>query len=57
MRITVATTDGDGKPASFNYQRVKIRDYQSYTDKYLVMPIPMDDAKKMTGMTQPEAWQ
>ena len=51
MRIT---KDENGK---FNYQRKKIRDYQSYTDKYLVMPIPLDDAKKMTGMTQPEAWQ
>jgi hypothetical protein len=57
MRITVATTGPDGKPTAFNYQRVKLRDYQSYTNKYLVMPIPLDDAKKMTGMTQPEAWQ
>ena len=57
MRITVATTDVDGKPTSFNYQRVKIRDYQSYTNKYLVMPIPIDDAKKMTELAQPEAWQ
>ncbi len=51
MRIT---KDADGK---FHYQRKKIRDYYSYTDKYLVMPIPMEDAKKMTGMTQPEAWR
>ncbi len=51
MRIT---KDGDGK---FKYQRKKIRDYNSYTDKYLVMPIPLEDAKKMTGMNQPEAWQ
>lgn len=57
MRITVATTDIDGKPATYNYQRVKIRDYQSYTDKYLVMPVPIDDAKKMTSLAQPEAWQ
>jgi len=57
MRITVATTDGEGKPATFNYQRVKLRDYQSYTNKYLVLPIPIDDAKKMTSLTQPEAWQ
>jgi len=41
----------------FNYERKKIRDYQSYTDKYLVMPIPLSDAKKMTGMSQPEAWR
>ena len=51
MRIT---KDDNGK---FNYQRKKIRDYQSWTDKYLVMPIPLEDAKKMPGMTQPEAWQ
>lgn len=51
MRITKAA---DGK---FNYQRKKIRDYESYTDRYLVMPIPLEDAKKMTGMTQPEAWR
>ena len=51
MRITKGT---DGK---FSYQRKKIRDYQSYTDKYLVMPIPLEDAKKMTGMTQPLGWQ
>lgn len=51
MRIT---KDDNGK---FNYQRKKIRDYQSYSDKYLVMPIPLEDAKKMPGMTQPEAWR
>ena len=51
MRIT---KDDDGV---FHYERKKIRDYQSYTDKYLVMPIPLDDAKKMTGLLQPEAWR
>lgn len=51
MRITKAT---DGR---FIYQRKKIRDYQSYNDKYLVMPIPLEDAKKMTGMLQPAAWR
>ncbi len=51
MRITKGA---DGK---FNYQRKKIRDYFSYTDKYLVMPIPLEDAKKMAKMVQPEAWR
>jgi hypothetical protein len=51
MRIT------KGPDGQFSYERKKIRDYQSYTDKYLVMPIPLEDAKKMTGMTQPEAWR
>jgi len=51
MRITKGS---DGK---FSYERKKIRDYQSYTDKYLVMPIPLEDAKKMTGLIQPEAWR
>jgi hypothetical protein len=55
MRIT--TSDGSGAPATLSYQRVKLRDMQCYTDKYLVMPIPIDDAKKMTGLTQPAAWQ
>lgn len=51
MRIT---KNDDGQ---FVYTRKKIRDYNSYTDKYLVMPIPLEDAKKMAGMTQPEAWR
>jgi hypothetical protein len=41
----------------YHYDRRKLRDYLSYTDKYLVLPIPLNDAKKMTGMTQPEAWR
>jgi hypothetical protein len=45
---------GDGR---FSYERKKIRDSQSYTDQYLVMPIPLEDAKNMTGMIQPEAWR
>lgn len=51
MRIT---KDDDGV---FHYERRKIRDYESYTDKYLVMPIPLEDAKKLPGMTQPVAWR
>lgn len=51
MRIT------RGSDGQFSYQRKKIRDYHSYTDKYLVMPIPLEDAKKMTGMLQPAAWR
>ncbi|GAO43090.1 RagB/SusD family nutrient uptake outer membrane protein [Flavihumibacter petaseus] len=55
MKIT--SSDGSGDPATLSYERVKLRDMQCYTDKYLVMPIPIDDAKKMTGLTQPAAWQ
>lgn len=55
MKIT--SSDGSGSPQSLSYQRVKLRDMECYTDKYLVMPIPIDDAKKMTGLTQPAAWQ
>lgn len=51
MRIT---KDEDGH---LFYERRKIRDYQSYTDKYLVMPIPLEDAKKMVKLEQPEAWR
>jgi len=57
MRITKEGTDPTtGKPI-FSYERKKIRDYQSYTDKYLVMPIPLTDAKKMPNVLQPEAWR
>lgn len=41
----------------FNYQRKVVCEYSSYTDKYLVMPIPLEDAKKMTSLQQPEAWR
>lgn len=51
MRIT------KGSDGLFSYERKKIRDYQSYGDRYLIMPIPLEDAKKMTGMLQPEAWR
>ncbi|MCQ2142736.1 MAG: RagB/SusD family nutrient uptake outer membrane protein [Bacteroidales bacterium] len=51
MRIT---KDDDG---NLSYERRKIRDYQSYTDKYLIMPIPLEDAKKMVNLEQPEAWR
>ena len=51
MKITKGDDD------KFYYERKKIRDYQSYTNKYLVMPIPLDDAKKMAKMIQPEAWR
>ena len=51
MRIT---RDEDGV---YHYERRKIRDYQSYTDKYLVMPIPLSDAKKLPSLEQPEAWR
>lgn len=51
MRIT---KNDDGK---FEYTRKKIRDYNSHADTYLVLPIPLEDAKKMAGMTQPEAWR
>jgi hypothetical protein len=51
MRITKADN------GQYSYERVKIADRYSYTDKYLVLPIPLNDARKMTGMTQPPAWQ
>ncbi|MGQ8336261.1 RagB/SusD family nutrient uptake outer membrane protein [Sunxiuqinia sp. A32] len=41
----------------FNYQRVKVYDRLSYTDKYLVLPIAQDEAKKLSGIEQPEPWR
>lgn len=55
MKIT--SSDGSGDQPTLSYQRVKVRDMQCYNDKYLVMPVPIDDAKKMTGIAQPAAWQ
>lgn len=57
MKITSAgTTNKDLGP--FSYERVKIETVRNATsDKYLVLPIPQDEARKLTGIGQPEAWQ
>jgi hypothetical protein len=55
MKIT-STTDTDMGP--FSYERVKIETIRNATsDKYLVLPIPEEEARKLTGLGQPEAWQ
>lgn len=55
MKIT-STTAKDTGP--FAYERVKIETVRNATsDKYLVLPIPQDEARKLTGLGQPEAWQ
>lgn len=41
----------------FNYNRVITYHKLSYTDKYLVLPIPQDEAKKISGIVQPDAWR
>jgi hypothetical protein len=57
MKITSAgTTNKDLGP--FAYERVKIETVRNATsDKYLVLPIPQDEARKLTGLGQPAAWQ
>ncbi len=57
MKITSAgTANKDLGP--FSYQRVKIETVRNATsDKYLVLPIPQSEARKLTGLGQPAAWQ
>ncbi len=57
MKITSAgTTNKDLGP--FSYERVKIETVRSATaDKYLVLPIPQEEARKLTGNGQPDAWK
>jgi len=57
MKITSAgTTNKDLGP--FSYERVKIETVRNATsDKYLVLPIPQNEARKLTGLGQPAAWQ
>ena len=42
----------------FSYERVKIETVRNaVSDKYLVLPIPEDEARKLPGLGQPPAWQ
>lgn len=55
MKITSATGTDKG---DFSYERVKIETVRNATsDKYLVLPIPQEEARRLTGLGQPEAWQ
>jgi hypothetical protein len=55
MKIT--SSDGsDG--GEFSYQRVKIDVARTAsTEKYLVLPLPSEEARRLTGLGQPAAWQ
>ncbi len=54
--MKVTTAGGDNGP--FSYERVKIEVPRvANTNKYLVLPIAFEEARKMTGLGQPEAWQ
>lgn len=54
MRIT--STGGDAGP--FSYIRTHVDVARNATsDKYLVLPIPTEEARRLTGLGQPAAWQ
>lgn len=54
MRIT--STGGDAGP--FTYIRTHVDVARNATsDKYLVLPIPTEEARRLTGLGQPAAWQ
>ncbi|TAN18588.1 MAG: RagB/SusD family nutrient uptake outer membrane protein [Chitinophagaceae bacterium] len=42
---------------TFEYQRVTTYKNLSYSDKYLVLPIPQDEAKKIPGILEPVPWR
>jgi hypothetical protein len=54
MRITQNII---GTDTIYSYNRVNVYDRQSYTDKYLIMPICETEAKKLPSLEQPEAWR
>lgn len=55
MKIT-STSGIDAGP--FSYERIKIETVRNATsDKYLVLPIPQEEARRLTGLGQPAAWQ
>ncbi len=54
MKITA----NGGDESSFSYQRVEIAvPRMATTNKYLELPIAFEEARRMTGLGQPEAWQ
>ena len=57
MKITSAgTTNKDLGP--FSYERIKIETVRNATsDKYLVLPVPQEESRKLTGLGQPDAWK
>ncbi len=55
--MQIVSSDGTDV-GEFSYNRVKINVPRSAnSDKYLVLPIPQNEARKLTGLGQPEAWQ
>lgn len=54
MKIT-STSAGDDGP--FTYERIKIETVRNATsDKYLVLPIAQEEARRLPGIGQPPAW-
>jgi hypothetical protein len=52
MKITSSSDDGP-----FAYERVKIETVRNATsDKYLVLPVPQEEARRLPGIGQPNAW-
>lgn len=55
MKITSSNGTDNGV---FSYQRVKIDVPRSATtDKYLVLPVPIEEARRLPGIGQPAAWK
>nr|WP_294898191.1 RagB/SusD family nutrient uptake outer membrane protein [uncultured Pedobacter sp.] len=55
MKITSSTGNDNGV---FTYQRVSIDvPRNATTDKYLVLPVPIEEARRLPGLGQPTAWK
>ncbi len=51
-------SDNGTDVGTFTYQRVEIdAPRAATTDKYLVLPLPSEEARRLTGLGQPEAWK
>ncbi len=55
MKVTSSTGTDTGV---FSYQRTPIStNRNAISDKYLVLPIPQEEARRLQGLGQPAAWQ
>lgn len=55
--MKVTSSDGTDN-GTFSYTRVHLDvPREAVSDKYLVLPLPSEEARRLTGLGQPEAWQ
>lgn len=51
-------TSGNGDAGPFTYERVNVDVPRSATtEKYLVLPVPIEEARRLPGIGQPDVWK